>query len=93
MTREEIKAEFQVDDAGVIRSPGKFEAEMIYAPYFYDKIMEGDGDERVNEDGSYSTFFGVTGEDKAEFPELKDIQVVECYESDRGFFCVEADKA
>lgn len=94
MTREEIKAEFKTSEDGVILSPGKFEGEMVYAPHYYGRIIEGDGEEKELPDGSYSTFFEVTDEERQEFPELGDIQVVECYQNDAGqFFCVEADKA
>jgi hypothetical protein len=44
MTREEIETEFDVVN-GVIRSPGKFESEAVYAPYFYEISLDGTGEE------------------------------------------------
>lgn len=92
MTRAEILKGFQIDEYGIIRSKGKFESEMIYAPYFYDKIMAGQGEEVTAEDGNgYSTFFDISNEDRAEFPELGETKRVECYESTDGFFyCIDA---
>lgn len=37
MTRKEIAETYKVDERGVIRSPGKFEGEPIYVPYFWDE--------------------------------------------------------
>jgi len=36
MTREQITSEYNIDDNGIIRNPGKFEGEMLYVPYFWD---------------------------------------------------------
>ena len=65
MTRKQIEAEYQVVD-GVIRSPGKFENEQVYAPYFYDAYLDGGADE----DDGENLYFTVTNEDIKEFPEL-----------------------
>jgi hypothetical protein len=81
MTREEIKAQYTVDDSGVIRDLGKFEAEPMYAVYFWDSGMNGMADE--DENGVW--FFVLSPEDKAEFPELADDYGVAIEESDTGF--------
>ena len=73
MTREEIKAQYTVDDSGVIRTLGKFEAEPVYAPYFWDSGMNGMSDE--DENGVW--FFVLSPEDKAEFPDLRTITVLQ----------------
>lgn len=90
MTRAEVLLDFKIDERSVILTKGMFEAEMIYAPYFHAKIMAGEGDEVVDPGGNgYSTFFEVTEEDRAEFPELVDVKRVECFQSTDGFFyCV-----
>lgn len=38
---ELIKKDYNVDDNGIIRDPGKFEGEMYYVPYYYDLSMNG----------------------------------------------------
>ena len=80
MTREEILAYYDVS-RGIIRSPGKFEGEPIYVPYFWDAFLEGFAD---RDDGTVIGF-DVTPEDKAEFPELKRRRTVNIMETDQGF--------
>ena len=65
MTREEILKEYTVEN-GVIRSPGKFEGERVYVPYFWDLVLEGLADK----DDDMGLTFVVTEEDLSEFPEL-----------------------
>lgn len=65
MTREEILKDYKVKN-GTIRSPGKFEGERVYVPYFWDCAMNGCADE---DDGDILTFI-ITQEDLDEFPEL-----------------------
>ena len=91
MKRQEILESYNVGPHGVINSPGKFEADMLYAPYFYDLVMDGVGEEHMDGDRPIS-FFKVGPEDRAEFPELEGVYGVACYESDQGFFfCVAYD--
>ena len=89
--RDKILKEFTVDKDGIIRTLGKFEGEMLYAPYFYEIVMNGFGDQYYlpQEDRVYSVF-PVGDEDKAEFPELEDGIGVICFETDQGFFIVES---
>ena len=72
ITREETLKQYTVNDNGVIQTPGKFEGEMLYAPYFWDCYLEGlhdleDGDDVV---------FAIQEEDFDEFPELADVEIV-----------------
>lgn len=87
MTRLEILKSFEVyPNSVVIRTPGKFEGEPIYAPYFWDLSLEGMADS-YSDDGEVITF-QVTDDDRAEFPELTDVKYVRLHESDNGFvFC------
>lgn len=39
-----IKREFNVDSNGLISNPGKFEAEPISTAYFYDTMLNGEGE-------------------------------------------------
>ena len=66
---------------GIIRSPGKFEGEPMYAPYFYDALLNGFADE--DEDG-VATFI-ITDEDRKLFPMLAEAKSVRLWESEQGF--------
>lgn len=86
MNREEILKDYTVNAQGVITSPGKFEGEMLYAPYFYDMLLNGDGDpmyadppEDISDEDMDSwemvddllyTSVEVEDGDRAQFPEL-----------------------
>ncbi len=71
---------------GIISSPGKFEGEPTWAPYFYDAILNGccDHDYRNGPDDG-ACFFVVTDADRREFPELASIYGVGLAESAQGF--------
>ncbi len=82
MKREDVLSRYRVDENGVITSPGKFEGEKIYMPYFYEESMFGYSQE---EEGVYSV--EVYEEDKSEFPELDELEnegVVRWIEQDDG---------
>jgi hypothetical protein len=81
MTRQDVLASYKVDAHGHIRSPGKFEGEMIYVPYYWQAFLEGMADR----DNGHVLGFDVTREDKAEFPELKNRRTVRLIERDDGF--------
>lgn len=74
---------------GRICTPGRFEGEAIYAPYFWAMVMDGDGEELANmDDGGwqYASLVEVTDEDRAEFPELRaDTVNILVIQSDVGF--------
>jgi hypothetical protein len=80
MTRAEILENYEVRDGRIV-SPGQFEGETIYIPYFWDVFLNGDADE---DDGTALTFY-VLDEDVAEFPELAGIVFVAIYQDDQGF--------
>jgi hypothetical protein len=81
MNRNEIEQEYQVSESGIITSPGKFEGEHVFAPYFYDAFLNGMADE---DDGELCTF-NVTPEDKEQFPELANAEQVKFKEDEFGF--------
>ena len=66
MTREEILKDYKVDEHGIIMSPGKFEGEMLYVPYFWDISLDGGG----LDEGEDWCSLKIESEDYAEFPEL-----------------------
>lgn len=82
MTRNEIEKQYDIQN-GIIRSPGKFEGEAIYVPYFWEIYLDGFAD---RDDGDI-LLFDVSAEDKKEFPELKKRHVVKLYCRDDGFVC------
>jgi hypothetical protein len=80
MTRQEIERDYRVE-GGIIRSPGKFESEPVFAPYFWDVLMNGGADDDV--DGI--AVFAVNADDIREFPELEGTASVRIPENDQGF--------
>ncbi len=81
MTRAEILQAYIVSDSGVIKSPGKFEAEMLYVPYFWEQGLDGCSSEDIS--GVY--FFEVGPEDRILFPEIGDSYGLALEETDTGF--------
>ena len=71
-------AQYDVDSNNIIRSPGKFEGEMRYVPYFWDQFLMGCCD---RDDGKVIGF-DLTPEDKERFPELKNRRTVKLYQRD-----------
>ena len=85
MTRQEILNDYDIRQ-GIIHTPGKFEAEPIYTPYFYDIMMNGGGDEtEYDDDGTVIDSFNITEEDIKVFPELKNTKQIRLWTSDQGF--------
>ena len=84
MTRAEIEAEYDIRDGRIV-SPGKFEMEPVWAPYFYDFYMDGGADETDDED---VVSFGVDADDIAAFPELAGAARVMLQFGDTGFVSV-----
>ncbi len=80
MTRKDIEAEYKVVN-GIIVSPGKFEGEPVFAPWFYEGFLEGTADE--DDDG---TLYWLLDEgDRREFPILRNCQHVYMDIDDQGF--------
>lgn len=90
MTKKEILKMYEVDPLEeFITSPGKFEGEAIFAPYYYDKYMNGESDV-IYEGDVFFSVFDVTDEDRKEFPNyLDDTKQVRFYETDLGFIITE----
>lgn len=80
-TRAAVLKYYKVDRNGYIRSPGKFEGERVYVPYFWDKALEGWYD--WEEDDIVG--FKVAPEDRLEFPELGAKDEVRLAQTDDGF--------
>ena len=89
MTRSEILENYDVEN-GIIQSPGKFEGEMLYAPYFYAHWLDGlFDDDRVEVSGLFVSVFFISDEDLREFPELTGVREVSLWEDDSGFVHLE----
>ena len=83
MTREEVLENYDVDESSRIKSPGKFEGEMLYVPAMWEWVMEGWADEHHDDVNSVSV--QVMPEDEKEFPELRTRTSVRMYETEQGF--------
>ena len=79
-SRKQIEAEYIVE-FGIITSPGKFENEPVYLPYYYDVYLMGCSEEIE------SNYFQIeiTPGDWKEFSELKDLEIIVLHISDDGF--------
>jgi len=87
MTREEIKANYFVDEYGIIRSPGRFQAEYVYSPHFDE--LSGEGECLNDGVGQYASLVAVSDEDRMEFPEIDaDTKFMLVTENDQGFVFV-----
>lgn len=81
-TRDQIEADYETDAKGRITSPGKFEGEMIYIPFFWSEVLNGGADD---EDGNRAVFI-ITPQDRALFPEIPgDVIRLELSEDNYGF--------
>lgn len=90
MTREEILKKFNVNEYDIIQNPGKFEGCAIYAPYFYDLVMNGASDGIIQDDfGCIKDVFNINDDDRKQFPELKNYKTVTISTSDDGFCLIE----
>lgn len=78
---------YSIDEWGTIVSPGKFEGEQYYAPYFYDLYLNGSYDDMENE----VCIFNLDEQDWIRYPELKDSKFIRLYEDNFGFVYVQRD--
>jgi len=88
MTRKEIEKDYDVNEYGIITSPGKFEGDMAYIPYFWDMVMNGTGED-IWEDDLLITRLTIDNEDVKEFSGIltKDDlnKEIELWEDNSGF--------
>ena len=85
MTRIDVIREYGLpDDATRITTPGKFEGEPLWAPYFWEAALDGSGDfDEI--DGVYVSTFDIDPDDVKAFPELGQFAKVQVWENDQGF--------
>ena len=82
MTRQECEE--------MVKGPGKFEAEPVYAPYYWDLAMISGEDETECDGDTLISVFNVSDEDRAIFPELNDVKTIRLWEDGNGFVWTEA---
>lgn len=74
--------DFTTTESGRITTPGKFEGEMIYVPYFWEAYLDGMAD---RDDGRVIGF-DIEASDRELFPELpKRRRTVRLMADDQGF--------
>ncbi len=74
--------QFSVDKHGIIQSPGKFEGEPVYVPYYWE--MDGHDDEIIS-NYRFIRIFYVGEWEASKFPELTPSDVVYLWEDGLGF--------
>src|SRR3954451_2062285 len=90
MTRAELESTYKVQGNRIV-SPGKFEAENIWCPHFWDVAMDGGGEEITTPHCPFPVSrVPIEPEDVAQFPELEGFSNVELFEDDNGFVFCEA---
>lgn len=88
--REDILKDYDVNEHGIIQTPGKFEAEMLYVPHFYDFTLDGSGEVLDWPDGAETYLVDVDDKDKKDWPELPaDCVALHMEESGTGFVSCE----
>ena len=83
---------FDYNDAALINSPGKFEGEPQYTPYYWNMVLHGAADETIGpiERWTYD-IFEVTEDDKDIFPELENVKVISVTSDEFGFVYSDLD--
>lgn len=83
ITRREIEESYDTypDNPIVIKDPGQFEGQCLWAPYFWEYYLNGFSDE----DLAGVLLFVISEEDKAEWPELAEDFAIALEQSDSGF--------
>jgi len=82
MTREEIEKNFTIKE-GIIHSPGKFEGEPLWAPYFWEIVLEEAGHE--GNEAVTSVDVSIDDRDREIFPELCWAKEISLWCDDNGF--------
>lgn len=89
MTKSEIAEQYDINEQGIITSPGKFEREMYYAVSFWNSTLDGfcDRDE-MSDDGTLVAIFDIRLHDIEQYPELEGSTELRIWEDENGFvFC------
>ena len=77
----------------MITSPGKFQNEPIYSPYFYDHADDGEVIATQGDNDAYVSILTITKEDHEQFPDmLVDPYVIVIETSDGFVHCMQASE-
>ena len=77
-TITELQNEFTVKN-GLIQNPGKFENEPLSTPFYYDLMLNGEGE-----------FIDIEPSDRVQFPNIPDDKAIAYVtENDQGFVSIE----
>jgi len=77
-TITDLQKEFKVKN-GIIQNPGKFEGEPLSTPFYYDLMVNGEGE-----------FIDIEPSDRVQFPNIPDNKAVAYVtENDQGFVTIE----
>lgn len=79
MTRLDVLRTYDVKE-GVIQSPGRFEGQALYVPYYWNAYLCGN----AHEVGADLIQFTVLGSDRTQFPELGSRIVVQLRQRSDG---------
>lgn len=83
-TSNDVRRDFDVSPGGRITTPGMFEGEMVWVPFYWGVYLDGYAD---RDDGEILGFDIAKGEHEA-FPEMpKRKRTVRLYQRDDGFVC------
>jgi hypothetical protein len=86
MDRTTIETSYVLSDdtsPPIITSPGKFEGEALYVPYFWERFLNGDGDSEDNG----TLVLSILPKDREQFPELGRRRFVRLIEDTDGCVC------
>ena len=81
----EVVLDYYENVAGIITSPGKFEGEPVYVPFFWEYMMDGGEDEFYEYNGHTISVFKINSIDTKFFPGLSEYSEVHIWEDDLGF--------
>ena len=85
MTPKEVRTQYNVDNHGIIRSPGKFDGEPVYAPAYWEVVLNGMADDDNGAESNPIAYFNLTENDRQTWPELDDAICLALQEDDNGF--------
>ena len=76
----------------MIRQPGRFKDQTIYAPYFWNAYLDGTYDDEYVENGEHVVVFNVTEDDRYDYPELGGATTVYIWEDTQGVLRTRLDR-
>ena len=88
ISRAQIEASYHIDpETSVICSPGKFEAEASYTPYFWETVLDGGAEHTIQAIGDdYPTdLVRIDARDRSEYPELIGFYGIAIWSDEFGF--------